>query len=215
MDTKEEVFRLLEEDVLLHDALSRHEVVNARGLARWLMENKGIQGTEDNIASAIRDFDPGASHGLLQRAKSALEGAVAIRRDGRCALVVETNGTTLQQLSRLLGRMDPARRNPFHLIAGEHTLTLVLGKGHLDEARNIVGEEYVEQTFTGLTEVGFQTEESVEETSCLHAIILNALTVRGIDWRFSVEGHHERFILLSNTDAEDAFRLVERLTASG
>lgn len=211
---KEDVIRCLEEDILLHDALSRDEVINARGLARWLMEHKGIEGREDNIASHIREFDPGVSHQHLLRAREALKQAVAVRQDGRCALVVETNGTTLQQLSRLLGRLDPARRNPFHLIAGEHTITLVLGEKNLTEAQEILGKEYREATFTGLTEIGLQTKELEQDTTGILAIVLSALTVEGITTRFPVEGHHEHFVMVSNEDAEDAFQIVKRLTSS-
>lgn len=200
----------LEGDFFLQEALARN-IVNVRELARWLKDNRGIDGTVDAIAQGLYEFDHEDRPDAIGQALETLRRTDLSHRTGLAALVVETNGRTSQRLSRLIGRVDVGSKETLRFVPGEDTITFVIEAGQLDEATRIFGEDAIVDVDSDLHELRLKTPQEDPSPPGLLDLALTALTIRGIETRFVTTGYREHFIPVKPEESEEAIRVLRRL----
>lgn len=206
----EEARKQLEGDFFLREALARG-IVNVRDLARWLKDNRGLEGTVDAIAQGLYEFEDRERTDAVSAALDVLKETDLDHRTGLAALVVETNGHTSQRLSRLVGRIDVASKEVLRFVPGEDTISLVLEGKWLDQARNIFGEEAEIEVFEDLHEVRLKMPGDAPHPHGLPDVALTALSLRSIETRFVTSGYRELFVPVEADRGEEAVRVLRQL----
>lgn len=191
-------------DPFLQEAVNRG-IVNARGLARWLKEHRGVEAEDEALANPIREIQSEAEGSSVEEASELLASARVYTVEGRTLLVIERDDRIEQKLSRLVSEQN-LRSDEFWFSTGKNTIRIVLD----DE----VAEDAIKQLDTVL--VGDPVRELVElqvragsgrEGMRLLGMGIVALAALGID---VVEVNHDekiQSIVVRNEDKERAWRI--------
>lgn len=205
------VRRCIEDDVFLQEALARG-IATYREVARWLQENRGVEGEVSSVAAAVQRHAPEEGSEAMARAWEALDGARVDRQAGLGAASFPLSEKSFRGLRRLLDLVDPSRGASFRVLHDDGSMTLILDGSHLLEAEETIGDE-IDATVDDLVEVRIVPEDEDQLPASVLTLALGCLAVNGVEARFSQAGPRFHSIFVEEEDGREAFGLLGDLTS--
>lgn len=208
---REAVESELERDAFLLDAIDRG-IVNAQGLADWLIKFRDFDHTSDALAKHIRDIQNEDSKAALEAPRAALSKADVQTLSDRTTFVFPRTDHVQQRLSRLIAELDIDSGDDVRLMTGERSVFLAVDETGADVAREVLGS-LGETSTEGLVELRIDPANDGADLGLL-GLVVEAMTVQGIDVVAAHGGASGAFVLVHETDRIDALRVLGE-TASG
>ncbi len=205
------VHAILEEDMFLLEALSRG-IVKYRGLARWLVNERGIEANEETIVSALRRFDPDDPWDL-KPAKEVLAGAHVNTRSGVTALVLDRE-LVCDRVEEIVSAVDIRHRERIRIVQAGDRITVVVDDRNLDDVQDVLKGGLVAETVPDLAELEVVAPADGVETPGVMGMLFAALSVRNVSVSFVMSGYPEQLVFVPKEDLFDAYEAVEGLIAS-
>lgn len=201
---REAIEEQLERDPFLRDAVDRG-IINASGLAEWLVEKRDLDHTVDSLAHQLREIQKEASGSRLEGARAALAEADIETLSDRTAFAIPRADHVQQGLSRLIGEMDIGARDDVRLVTGERSVFLVVDEAGAEVARDVLGD--LEDPREGLIELRLDPGEDGGDSRLL-GLVVEAMTTHGIDVVGAHSGASGSFVLLDETDRAKALTIL-------
>ncbi|MBR9692869.1 hypothetical protein GOV07_02955, partial [Candidatus Woesearchaeota archaeon] len=147
------VWGLIDEDPSLRKDLARG-VINVSGLAAFLKEKHGIQGSLDSVISAIRRYQASPEvQDLNQGVKEALKEAVVTTKTKITGLQLKNSTNLYKYLSELMKDPEFYKSEIFRLIKSRNETLCMIDAESLARAESLFPEGNVVEVFEGLAEL--------------------------------------------------------------
>ena len=208
---REAVEEQLETDPVLQDAVDRG-IVNASGLAEWLIEHRGLDHNPGALAKHIRDIQNEASDSQIEVARSALAEADIQTLSDRTAFVVPRSDHVQQRLGQLVSELDIGSGDDVRLVTGERSVFVVVDEAGGEVARDVLGT-FADDPVEGLVELRIDPAGGEPDLQLL-GLVVEAMATAGIDIVGAHGGASGAFVLVDKNDRFDALRILGE-TASG
>lgn len=205
------VRRCIAEDVFLQEALARG-IATYRDVARWLQDNRGVEGEVSSIAAAVQRHAPEEGSQAMAEAWEALQGSRADRQAGLAAVSFPLSGKSFQGLRQLLDSVDPSRGASFRVLHDTGSMTLILDASRLPEAEETIGDD-PEDTADDLVELRIVPDDVETLPASASTLALGCLAVNGVQARFSQTTPGFLSIFVDGEAAGTAFNLLGDLTS--
>lgn len=174
--TADEVRTCVRRDPVLAESLAR-DVASQAKLARWLQRERGIQGTEQAIISAIRRMDAVQPEDASDEAREAARQLDLEIEEGKAALVIRVD----ENLQKRLARLRPALGGEVPVLPGRDTLTLLVDADDVAAALEAVGRDVLEEERSDLVLVTLERGDEAEGTSAaLLGLVSQRLGTQGV-----------------------------------
>ncbi len=210
---RDEVERAIEEDFVLRDALAR-QVANRRGVARWLIEHRGIDSSVSNVASILKGYEDTQPSSSLEAAWAVMDQIAVSLEEQMVALVVRKRVATVKKLRAAIAETEVDRNGVLRFSPGRTTLTLVYEARDDDAVRGLFDDDQVLAGYEGLSELVIHGPEDALETPGILALITSALAARGIPVLFPNPGSPDVHLLIPTDDGDAALHALGHLTTS-
>lgn len=207
------VRRCIEQDVFLQEALARG-IVTYRDLARWLKDNRAVEGEVSSIAAAIKRHAPEEGSQAMADAWELLENSRVDQYSRLGAIVFSLTEESVQALRRLLGSIEPSRGESFRVLHDGGTMTVVLENETLEEAEQMIDGDLVEGTVPDLAEIRVVPPDGTSLEAGVTTLTVGCLVVNGLDVKFTQVGPSTHSIFVEAGDSQEAFDLLEKLTGA-
>lgn len=207
----QQVQEILEDDMFLLEALAR-DIVNYRGLARWIKAKAGLKAGEETIVSAVRRFKPRDSWDV-RPARRVLSGAHVNTRSGVTALVLARGGVC-DRIESLLEAGDARTRARVRTVQTGGRLVLVVEDRSLETIKEALGSGLVDVEVPDLAELEIVASEDAVGTPGVMGMLFSALGARDVSVRFAMSGYPEQLIFVDRGALLTAYEAVEGLIRS-
>lgn len=199
----------LEEDLVLREAL-RRDIVNQRGVARWLVSEAGLEGSQDAVLSALRRVADEPGESPLSTAYDLIARAHLDLRSRVCILVLPKEGAH-ETVAGLLDVVDYNQGEILRILHGRRHVKVLIDRANLTEALSMVGRDAVQRRHDDLTEVKVGLEAEKVETPGTLGLMATTLALADINIVDFFAGTEEEVFLVDADDAMPAYRALHRL----
>lgn len=212
--TAQAVATYLDQDGVVREALSRG-IVNQRALARWLIETKGWDATEEAVISAVRRHleREDADRSVFDAAR-ALFDAAHVNMRSRVGLVVAAKTQEVQErLPELFQAVDYSRGEVLRILQTDRCIKVIVDEANLASVGDLLGEDAVQEVHDGLAEINVVLPEETVTTPGVLALICTTLALHRINILEVATGLPEHLLFVAQEDARRAYETLEDLVA--
>lgn len=176
--TTERVHRHLESDPTLRDGLTRG-VLNLRRTARWLLDERGWDATEEAVVSALRRHSTEGdveTHAIGRRLLSRAQVSV---RSGLALVTMPREFEAYEGLQRLWGKTDV--QDILGALPGDSEIRFLIEETCLDAAIRTLGPTSLNGLARPVSGIRLFFPATEQGPNPALAIVLHALVEHGID----------------------------------
>lgn len=175
--TVEAVNRHLETDLVLHQALERG-VLNLRETARWLIETREWDTTEEAVVSALRRHD-GDTRADLEQALAILDEAEVGVMTGLALVTIPRVHEIVGRLPALVKALEP--EDTLAILPGARRVRIAVDRRRLDVVESKLGADSIDELVDGLARARLRLGETGTDAMAALAVWLNLLAHHGVD----------------------------------
>ncbi len=205
----ETVRRYIDARPVVRDALAMG-IVNLSALSRQIVEATGAP-SADAVLAACRRYDPprqtegyeAAIRRVLSKSKLEVRTHVAI-------VTARPTWSSFQKVEQAMNRVR-GRDVPIHVIQGSESLTIITDEGFHEELVDLIGDEAMIKTRTGLVEINLRSPEVIEDVPGILAFVTSTLSDRGINFVEVISCYKDSMFVLEQDDLSETFDVLNRL----
>lgn len=205
----ETVRRYLDARPVVRDALAMG-IVNLSALSRQIVEETGAE-SADAVLAACRRYDPpkrtegyqAAIRRVLSRSKLEVRTHVAI-------LTARPSWSTFHKVEQAMNRVR-GRDVPIHVIQGSESLTIITDEGFHDDLAELIGDEALIKSRTGMVEINLRSPEVIEDVPGILAFVTSTLSDRGINFVEVISCYKDTMFVVEQDDLSETFDVLNRL----
>lgn len=203
------VWKLLEEDLTIQKNL-QHELINIRGLARYLIQKHQLQSSMDAVISAIRRFESDKEFkDNTQELKDIFsKTTVTTKNNMACLTIKETSFKTIT-LDFNEGKI---LRDNFRLIKSKELVKLFINQKDVDEKFALFNKKEVVHVEKDLAEIRIQIPMSGAVKKGLLARITHGIYLHDVNIYEILVAVPEILIYVKSNDLVKAHKAVLDLT---
>lgn len=209
----EQARRQVEADFFLQETLARG-ITNVKGLARWLKENRGLEGSVEAIATGIYDFDAGTRPRLLQDAVESLGRANLNHEGERSAIGVTRLPSESRGLPRVLRRLVPEDPRVLRFFCGEKETVVIVHSSLFTRLEADIEDSAIVETYPRIDDLHLITEDGGPISSTMVKYVTASLRLKGIDILFETSGLGEHIISVDSYQGIEAADIIRQLKQS-
>lgn len=176
--TAEQVNRHLEGDVVMNEALARG-VLNLRRAARWLIESRGWDTSEEAVVSALRRYEAPTGRPGIEEAHRLLSQASVNVRSGLALATMPRVRELQQRLPSFWWKVDG--EDILGLLCRPTSIHFVLEDETLEQLKEALGPGALEDLNHPVSEIRFTLPEDGWGAPISAAVVLNVFGHRGLD----------------------------------
>lgn len=203
----EQVRQAVRSEPGLPEALARR-LVNHRALARWLLEEKRVEGTEEAVVSALRRIHGalgGASHDVIDAVLG--DGQVGTQ-SGMCSFTLHL-GTRLSELvPELSKRIDTTRGDTLIVVSSSRGAKVIVDERNVERIADLLPRAARDHAKRDLTMIAIGLPPAAAGTPGVIARITGALASEGINVAELVDGVGQHLVFVTSDDALRAYALL-------
>lgn len=208
--TAEAVKRILAEDGVIREAL-RRDVVNQRGLARWLIDEHGWDVSEEAVLSAIRRYADELEEGVHRDAKEVISQAHLNMRS-QLAIVKMTKTQAVQEaLPGMFELVDYTKGEALRIVQSQRSVKVIVDETNIGPVQDRIEEAHVQEVLRHLTEINLVMPMSSKSTPGIGSLVMSSLGLHQVNVLELVTGIPEVLFFVEEEQALDAYQAIESL----
>lgn len=204
-DIEDRVQEIVREDPFLYEPLARG-ILNKSGAARWIKANRGIEGEEETIRSAIADLEKEDLASVTEVHPLLATARLEIRPDVGSIQLQRREGLK-DQLLTFLESLRLENGEPFHPAVKEEEILLVVRDDRLEVAQEVFDSPILLDTNEELTAMTFYVEEP--SGFGLLGIVLQVLSTEELDVIMVDGDATQATVIVPTSQQREALRTVD------
>ncbi len=206
------VWRLIDEDPSLRKDLSRG-VINVSGLAAFLKQRHGIEGSLDSVISAVRRYKTSDEVAELNEGvKKALRDAVVSTKTRITGVLLKNSSNLFKVLADLMKDSDFYKSEIFRLIKSRDETLVMVDSESLPDASKVFPEGNIAEVQEGLAELSLTLTAPGWRSKGVIARLSNEIANYGVSIIAIITAEPRVSIFLKEADLMRAHEAVLSLT---
>jgi len=207
-DIRRRIERVIEADPVIKKGLQRG-IVNSRALARYILDNEGLDSTPDAILGIIRRYS------LSDRESSDIrhifKGCELSLRNKIAELEVEYHQDTMNRVAEFASNHKTARGENVKLVLGLRFIRVITDQNSLEGLRKTLQPGEIIGYSRDLTEITIHLPPAAHMTKGIVAKVTTELFLNGINLAGIVECAPELTLIVAEIDAPRALEALQRM----
>lgn len=205
-NTRNDVWKFIDSDPSIKLDIERN-LINLRALARYCSE-KGIEGTNDAIISAIRRYPKGNLQAKYTTA-SEVVGKSAISTKSHMVNIALRKGSATQQiLPSLFSCIDYERGEALRLVQGEESIKLIIDEKNSEKILKLIPKSLVLKIHHNIAEINMHLPPEAVSTPGIMLVLTGELTRNNINMTEIMSCVPEMLIFVDEKDVMKAYQVL-------
>ena len=176
----EQIWEILDNEPCIRRDLSRG-LINIRALAKYLIQNKKINGTLDSIISAIRRYKLDKYEEIFVNAHKIMSKTTSLSTRSNLANIALIKDTEIQALTpKLYSLIQHTRGEILRIIQADESIKVLINEKNLKKIINILPKEKILSIDENLAEINLHLTPEAKDTPGVLAIISNELALNRV-----------------------------------
>lgn len=204
------VWKIISDDLSIQNNLQRG-LINTRGLARYLIQEKGIKASIDAVISAIRRYEDDSPFVKMVRdAEKVLKSIIITTKSNVCCLTM--NDSEFDVISKDFNSNKTLKEN-FRLTKSKESIKLFLNQKDLEMKVDLFDQDKVYSVVKDLAEIRITLPEDAIKNVGLLAKISQEIALNGVSIHEVIVSVPEILIYVKHKDLVKAHQAVMGITS--
>ena len=187
-------------------------LINARALAKYIINTNKMDTTLDAVISAIRRYETGGLDDQFTIARHIIDRTVTIStRSGLVEVSLIKNDDIQRSLPALFDIIDHNRGEILRIIQATETIKLIIDEKNLEDISSIFSKNGILKTEKYVAEINMHMHPKMVKTRGILAVISNEMTINGINIIEILSCIPELLIFVKEEDVLKAYQVLYKL----
>jgi aspartokinase len=204
------VWKELENDTSIRRCMSRG-LINTTSLAKYLIENKKVDGTLDAISSAIRRYKQERYDEIFDTANKIVSFGEISTRSKLANIAVIKDSEIQELLTKLFSIIQFNRGDVLRIIQADEAIKILVNEKNLEKVKNLFPKKKIIKIDQNLAEINMHLHPEAVKTPGIIAVISNELAMNGINIMESMSCVPEMLWFVKEKDILKAYNVLYQL----
>ena len=202
------VERILESDPVIKEGL-RRKIINSRALARYILEEDGIDSTQDAVLGIIRRYP--LEHEKSSRLREVFKNCEIAMRTKMGDLAVENGHDMMRKIAEFAGSVKTTKGESLRVVVGLQSIRVIADQKALEGFRKTFRPNEVIDYSEDLAEISVLLPPEAMNARGIIAKITTELALNGVNLLGIWCCTPEDIMLVTENDAARALETLQRL----
>lgn len=210
--TTEEIWKILDNSPCIKKVMNRG-LINARALARYMIEEQKLDTTMDAVISAVRRYNPSGSiePNVLKESSEILSQA-AISTKSKLANVALIKDSEVQNLlPQLFSVIHYNRGDVLRIIQADESMKIIVDEKNLNKIEKLFPDKKIIKIDKNLAEINLHLHPEAANTPGLSSIITNELAINNVNIMEIMSCVPEVLLFVNEKDVLKAHQILYKL----
>jgi hypothetical protein len=207
-DIRRRVEGIIEADPVIRKGLQRR-IINSRALARYILEEDGVDSTPDAVLGIIRRYPVRAERQVAHR--SMFRDCEIITRNKIADLALENGSEVMQKIAALASNIKTSRGENLRVIVGLRSIRVIADMKTLENFRQTLRPKDIISYSTDLAEISLLFPPEAKKIPGIAAKITAQLALNDVNLAGIQCCSPEDIIMVEESDASRALEALQQL----
>lgn len=210
-NTVGEVWKFLDNSPCIRSDLSQG-LINARALAKYILETQKMDTTLDAIISAIRRYELGRQDNIFMTARKLIGQTINLStRSGLTEISLIKDDDVQRLLPELFDIIDYARGEVLRIIQATESIKLLVDEKNLENITDLFPKDKILKIDRNLAEINIHMHPKMITTRGILAVMANELAISGINIMEIMSCLPEMLLFVKEEDILKAYQVLYQL----